>query len=359
MGRTKGSGMGSVYKRGNKWRGQIQIDGVRLSHTAEKKKDVLDWLAEIRMQGKPKKASEYTVKEWFEIYFEEYFSLKVRENTYNGGYSTIKTHLYPILGECLLSNLTTEKIQQAIPAMFPKKYADGTYRIFYTRLKDGLEYAVNKDVLSRNPAKNVIMPKNGTVKTVDAYTPEEQKKIVEYCKTSNGIDRVFYFLLATGLRVSEAICLTWSDVNLKEGFIDVNKTAVKAKGGIVVQNYPKTEESTRRVYLSENTVNFIRKLYKYRNQRSRLVLANRNGNIYNVSVLRSHWIQTCEKLIIPYKGMHALRHSWATTALNAGVNVAIVSKMLGHKNIATTMNIYQTVFSEQKKEAAKIMNNFV
>ena len=357
MGRTKGSGAGSVYKRGNKWRGQITVDGKRLSHTADKKKEILDWFAEVRNNGAPN-ISEYTVKEWFELYFDQYLSLKVRENTYNGGYSIISYHLYPVLGECLLVDLTTDKIQQAIPKMFPKEYADGTYRVFYTRLKDGLEYAVDKGVLNRNPAKGVIMPKTGKAKSVDAYKPEDQKKIVEYCKNKKGIDRVFYFLIATGVRVGEAICLTWDDVDLSDGYIEINKTAIKAKGGIVVQNYPKTEESIRRVYLSDNTIDFLEGLMKS-SRESSLVLPNRNGNIYNVSVLRSHWIQTCAKLNIPYKGMHALRHSWATTALNADIDVAIVSKMLGHKDVATTINIYQTIFSKQKKEAAKIMNKYV
>lgn len=356
MGRTKGSGMGSVYKRGNKWRGQISLNGERYSFTAEKKKDVLDWLAKMRINDVPKKACNYTVKEWFEIYFTQYLKLRVRENSYNGGRSCITYHLYPVLGDVLLSDLTTEMIQEAIPEMFPRKYADGTYRTFYTRLKDGLNYAVAKNLIDRNPALTVIMPKDGTAKKVDAFTPEEQKKIVEYCKNKKGLDRVYYFLIATGVRVGEAICLTWNDVNLDEGWMEINKTAVKARKGIVVQKYPKTEDSVRIVYLSENTVKFLKEL---RGKNEELVLKNRNGNIYNVSTLRSHWIKTCEKLDIPYKSMHALRHTWATTAINAGVDVAIVSKMLGHKNVATTINIYQTVFSKQKKEAANIMNKFL
>lgn len=360
MGRTKGSGAGSVYKRGKKWRGQIIVDGKRISYTADKKKDVLDYFASIRKDGAPK-TSDYTVKDWFEIYLEKYFRPRVRDNSYYGGMRLINHHLYPYLGDVPLSDLTTEKIQKAIPEMFAEReYADGTYRSFYTRLKDGLDYAVSQNIIQKNPAIGVIIPKNGKKKIVEAFTKEEQQKIVDYCRNSKGLDRVYYFLIATGVRVGEAICLTWSDVNIKEGYLDVNKTAVKAKGGIRVQPYPKTGTSNRRIYLSERTLDFIRNLEvnSDRNE-GELLLPNRKGNIYNVSTLRQHWIRTCEKLNISYKSMHALRHSWATRALEAHIDVQTVSRMLGHKSVATTMDIYQSVFSEQKIEAAKIMNQFV
>ena len=360
MGRTKGSGAGSVYKRGDKWRGQIIVDGVRLSHTAEKKKDVLDWIASVRNDGAPK-TSDYTVEEWFKIYMEKYYKPRVRLATYHGSERILHAHLYDTLGDVPLSDLTTDMIQDALPKMFAgREYCNGTYRSFYTRLKDGLEYAVRNDVIKKNPAIGVILPRKDNVKKVEAYTAEEQKKIVEYCRDSNGIDRIYYFLIATGVRVGEAICLTWDDVNLKEGYIDINKTAVKAKGPIIVQNHPKTGQSVRRIYLSENTICFLRRLDKYREgKESNLVLPNRNGNIYNVSTLRRHWMDTCAKINIPYKSMHALRHSWATRALEGNIPVQTVSKMLGHKSVATTMDIYQSVFSESKKNAAQIMNQFV
>lgn len=361
MGRTKGSGAGSVYKRGNKWRGQITIDGIRLSHTADKKKDVLDWIAQVRNEPVVK-PSDYTVKDWFEIYLEDYFKPRVRPNSYYGGVHLINAHLYPVLGDMLLQDVTTEILQRSLPEMFSgKEYSDGTYRTFKARLKDGFEYAIQQNIIRTNPAAMLLMPRNDRKKIIEAYTAEEHKKIVEYCRGSNGIDRVYYFLITTGVRVGEAICLTWDDVNLKKGYIDINKTAIKVNGGITVQNHPKTGQSVRRIYLSENTISFLERLKVYEEKhegKPKLVLPNRNGNIYNVSTLRVHWMKTCAKLNIPYKGMHALRHSWATRALEGKVDIQTVSKMLGHKSVATTMDIYQSVFSEQKKEAAKIMNQF-
>lgn len=108
MGRNLGSGSGSVYKRGNKWRGQITINGKRLSHTADKKKDVLDWIASVRSDaqfGFTPSDQNYTVEEWMEIYFKKWYKNRVSANTYDNTYSLVKNHLYPVLGDVLLTDL--------------------------------------------------------------------------------------------------------------------------------------------------------------------------------------------------------------------------------------------------------------
>lgn len=374
MGRNLGSGSGSVYKRGNKWRGQITINGKRLSHTADKKKDVLDWIASVRSDaqfGFTPSDQNYTVQEWMEIYFTKWYKNRVSANTYDNTYSLVKNHLYPVLGDVLLTDLDASMIQEAYPKMFASKttkkykqcnYSDGTIKIFTAAFKGALTCAQNEGLIRKNPHYGVVVPKTGEVKQVDAYTAEEQKKIVEYTRDKDDINRVFYMLIATGMRVGECVALTWNDVNLDEGWIIVNKTAVNRRGHMVVQNHPKTEQSVRKIYIADNTKDFLKRLQcsdKAGKEGNKLVFKNEHGNIYHTSALRSRWIKVCAELNIPYKGMHALRHSWATRALEKKVEVHTVSKMLGHKSVATTMDIYQSVFVEQKIKAAQIMNDVV
>lgn len=374
MGRNLGSGSGSVYKRGNKWRGQITINGKRLSHTADKKKDVLDWIASVRSDaqfGFTPSNQNYTVQEWMEIYFNKWYKNRVSANTYDNTYSLVKNHLYPVLGDVQLTDLDAPMIQEAYPKMFVSKttkkykqcnYSDGTIKIFTAAFKGALTCAQNEGLIRKNPHYGVVVPKKGEVKQMDAYTAEEQKKIVEYTRNKDDINRVFYMLIATGMRVGECVALTWGDVNLDEGWIMVNKTAVNRRGHMVVQNHPKTEQSVRKIYLADNTKDFLKRLDCRRNakkEENTLVFQNEHGNVYHTSALRSRWIKVCAELNIPYKGMHALRHSWATRALEKKVEVHTVSKMLGHKSVATTMDIYQSVFTEQKIKAAQIMNDVV
>lgn len=374
MGRNLGSGSGSVYKRGNKWRGQITINGKRLSHTADKKKDVLNWIASVRSDaqfGFTLSDQNYTVQEWMEIYFSKWYKNRVSANTYDNTYSLVKNHLYPVLGDVLLTDLDASMIQEAYPKMFASKttkkykqcnYSDGTIKIFTAAFKGALTCAQNEGLIRKNPHYGVVVPKTGEVKQVDAYTAEDQKKIVEYTRDKDDINRVFYMLIATGMRVGECVALTWNDVNLDEGWVLINKTAVNRRGHMIIQNHPKTEQSVRKIYIADNTRDFLKRLYidgESRKEGYSLVFQNEHGNVYHTSALRSRWVKVCAELNIPYKGMHALRHSWATRALEKKVEVHTVSKMLGHKSVATTMDIYQSVFTEQKIKAAQIMNDVV
>lgn len=372
MGRTKGSGQGSIYKRGDKWRGQITIDGKRYSHTALRKKDVADWMSALRAdsnKGVNIELGEKTIREVCEAWLSENVENRVTELTAYKMRNMMEQHFYPVLGEMPIRELSKDVLQKAYPKMMCYKqqknkrecrYSEGTIKIFRSNLNSMLEWAVDEGYINRNPNRNVIPPKGERSKVVHAYTKEEQLKIVEYTADDKGANRVFYFLLASGLRVGEAIALTIDDVNIEEGFVRVNKTAINYRGTMLVQDHPKTEQSIRTVYLSDNCVTRLKRYINIANSTGddkRLLFPNENGNMYHTSALRSRWIKSCAEMGIPYKGIHALRHSFATRALEKGIDVKIVSTMLGHSTVATTMNIYQDVHADQQRTAAQVMND--
>lgn len=153
--------------------------------------------------------------------------------------------------------------------------------------------------------------------------------------------------------------IQWEDVNLEEGWINITKTAKCDRGRMYIQYHPKTEQSVRRVYISDNITSFLKGIGGTNENSNELILKNKLGSLYSTSALRVSWMIVCDKLGVPYKNLHALRHSWATMALENDIPVHTVSKMLGHKSIATTLDVYKSVFTEQKQEAAKIMNDLV
>lgn len=374
MGRTKGSGQGSIYKRGDKWRGQITINGKRYSYTALRKKDVADWMSALRAdsnKGIDIDLEGTTVKEVCEAWLTENVENRVTELTAYKMRNMMEQHLYPVLGDLPIRDLTKEVLQKAYPKMIGYKqqknkrecrYSEGTIKIFRSNLNSMLEWAVDEGYLNRNPNRNIIPPKGERSKMVHAYTKEEQQKIVEYTNDDKGANKIFYFLLASGLRVGEAIALTLDDINIDEGYVVVNKTAVNYRGTMIVQDHPKTEQSIRTVYLSANCIERLKRYGKFAvnsQNNKRLLFPNDNWNMYHTSALRSRWIKSCADMGIAYRGIHALRHSYATRALEKGIDVKIVSTMLGHSTVATTMNIYQDVHSEQKKLAAQSLNDLL
>lgn len=363
MGRTAGSGQGSIYRRGDKWRGQIMINGERHSYTAKKKVDVINWMSKIRADsdaGLIATKSDVTVKE---LAIEWLYDIKVHTVTPQVFYNleiSFNKHVYPKLGNYKVQDLNRKILEKYYREEFGPEYSDGTIETFAINLKGLFKYAVEKGIVVVSPHENVAIPKYRNRKKVDAYTESDQQKIVEYLRNKfESANALFYILISTGMRLGEAAALTWTDVDLKGGSITINKTVVNIKGHTSVQDHPKTDSGNRTVFLSEKLIKYLMtyKCMQERKGANEYVFLNMRGGLYNCNNLRPRWIRTCAEIDIPYKGLHSLRHTFATRALEKGIDIKTLSSILGHKNVLTTMNTYQDVYSGQKRKVAEIMND--
>ena len=359
MGRTAGSGQGSIYKRGDKWRGQITINGERHSYTAKKKADVIDWVSKMRTdsrQGLVVSKSNITVQELAE----EWFATKEHTLAPQVQYTlecSFNKHLYPVLGKYKVKDLTKQIVEKSYPEMFADTYADNTIRIFSVYFKDLLSYAVEQNIITTNPHNRAIIRKHNNIKTVTPYTEEDQRIIVEYLKYNfEPYHALFYVMITTGMREGEVAALTWDDIDLMKGVIEVTKTIVRSGGQVFVQHHPKTAAGVRTIYLAQNTVDYLRK-YNSLHRDSSYAFLNAKGNFFTGSVIRSRWIKICATLGIEYKVPHSLRHTFATRALEKGIDVKTLSKILGHKSVATTMNVYQDVLPNLQIKAVETLND--
>lgn len=168
---------------------------------------------------------------------------------------------------------------------------------------------------------------------------------------------LFYLLISTGMRMGEAAALTWDDINFSSGSININKTTVRITGSVFIQDHPKTASSVRTIYLPDKIKRHLWEFRTMQNNQEETVFTNSRGNVFLATSLRSRWQSTCKEIGVPYKGVHSLRHTFATRALEKGIDIKTVSSILGHKNVTTTMDIYQDVFSKQKKNTARIMDD--
>ena len=359
MGRTAGSGRGSIYKRGDKWRGQITINGERHSFTAAKRADVIDWMSKLRTDnnlGLVPLKSDITVAELVEEWLEVKEKTLTPQVHYNLT-SSFNCHLLPVLGKYRVQDLTKQNIEKAYDKMFDGEYSDGTISTFVINFKNMLNYAVDKGILASNPHERAIVKKRNNIKKVESYSEEDQKKIVNYLRDRyEPYHALFYTMISTGLREGEAAALTWDDVDMGKGVISIDKTVINRGGHKRVQNHPKTAAGVRTVFLSDNTLDYLRK-YKRLHPNTDYVFLNTRGGWFSAGVIGKRWKHICAEIGIEYKGAHSLRHTFATRALEKGIDVKTVSKILGHRNVLTTMNIYQDVFPSQKKKAAELLND--
>ena len=362
---TRGYGTGTFTRRGKSWRGQFVIDGERVSITRRTKQEVVEAAAELVAQsskGLRVKKNNITVEELFDIYFEKSLSKRISEQTAIRYKAQFENHIFPYLGDVLIQDLTKPMLEEAYAKEFKaEKYSHSTVNSLSSNFKRMLKWAVQNDLLARNPHDGVELHKLRPPKKVSAYSLEEHKIIVEFCK-KNRLDWLYYFLISTGARVGESVALTWDDIDFKNCTVRINKTSVELHGNAHIQERTKTKAGTRTIVVSPSLIEFLKMVKASQNQElnlHNLVFPNTRYHIINLANARLRWIGDCEKMGIPYKGVHALRHTWATRALEAGVDIKTVSRMLGHKNVITTMNIYQDVLPDQQRSAVNKIDDIL
>lgn len=357
MGRKCGSGQGSIFRQGKIWRGQIVLNGERRSVSGKTKKEVATKLAELRYKydnNEYAKRSDLTFEKWRIQWLNEEASKTLSEESLFHVSKMFDRYVSKEINETMLQDLSRRKLEQLYEQRL-SGLSSNTVRAFSVQMKRCLEAAVDSGILVSNPHDRVRMCKTRKPKKVFAYTSADQEKIVRQCKeTHNGQHEIFYFLIGTGMRFGEAAALLWEDVDLETGAININKTTIHGIGGTVVKNSPKTDSGIRTIYVGDNVRIWLKGLYA--NATSEYVFPGKRGQAMPQSTAIRHWNELCDEINIQHQGMHALRHTWATRALEAGIDIKTVSNMLGHKNITTTMNTYQDVFDSQKIKAACTLN---
>ncbi len=220
-----------------------------------------------------------------------------------------------------------------------------------TVVQNSLKIAYTLGYISEYTADNIKRPKTQE-KKVECFSSAEQKKTEQYI-INGSKPKLFGILLClyTGLRIGELLALEWSDLDLSKGELRVNKTCHDGKdeNGVFgrITDTPKTQSSIRTIPLPKQLLPIFREIK--RKSHSKYIVSNGEKPISIRSYQRTFSLLQ-QHLGIPHRGFHSLRHTFATRALECGMDVKTLSEILGHKSPTVTLNRYVHSLMEHKKE---------
>lgn len=208
---------------------------------------------------------------------------------------------------------------------------------------------------------DIKFPVNNQPKELEVLSVANHKKILDYVQHNfTFMSLGIYISLSTGLRIGEICALKWSDINVADGKITVQRTIERIymvegekKHTQLVINTPKTVNSCREIPISKELLAMVKPMKKVVNA-DFYVLTNEDKPT-EPRTYRNYYNRLMEKLDIPKLKYHGLRHSFATRCIEAGCDYKTVSVLLGHSNISTTLNLYVHPNMEQKKRCINKM----
>ena len=315
------------------------------------------------------RADEYTVATWLRSWYDIYAKPNVRVATADRYRLMIEQYTIPCIGSIKLTKLTAHDLQKLYKELMEsgrtnRKSGHGspglsstTVRNLHLMLHNALNRAVKERLILRNPTEDCIAPKVQKFE-MQILQPEHIKTYLD-AADKRGLLPMFYLELVSGLRKGELVALQWSDLDEANCTISVSKQASWDTEGNLILSQPKTGNSIREVSIPQDAVELLKQEHAKHPSNPWMFPSGRTGEMYHPdSVVNLH------KKILKDAGLlhirfHDLRHTFATLALQNGVDVKTVSSMLGHYDAGFILRTYTHATRQKQDEAAQTMGSFM
>lgn len=291
--------------------------------------------------------------DWLTQWLENYIRPSVKVRTYERYHLIIEQHIKNSIGNIELDALSPLVLQKFISELLQngnrktgKGLSANSVNAVISVIQGSLRTAHLLGLSKEYTADKLKRPKLKE-KPVECFTLSEQKQI-EQSILNGKKDKMYGILLClySGLRIGELIALQWSDIDFVKGILTVSKSCHDGQDGLIIDE-PKTTNSRRLIPLPKQLLPILKGIKK--KSKSPFVVSA-NGSSVSVRSYQRSFELLLKRLNIPHKGFHSLRHTFATRALECGMDVKTLSEILGHKNPTITLNRYAHSLMEHKAD---------
>jgi integrase len=386
------NGSGTIRKRADgRWEGIYsagydQQTGklIRKSIYGKNQKEVRQKLSKVTTEideGLYLEPAKMTLSDWMDLWYKEY-TFDKKYSTLKGYKAQINKHIRPGIGKYNLSQLNPMILQRFFnhlsePNEKGKVLSPKSIKNVYIILSGILEQAVENEMISKNPCKKVKLPKVYN-KQITPLTDKQVKDFLEIISTDEIYGTILRVIVFTGLRLGEAMGLTWDCVDFEKGALNINKqlqrrpqkdggstlTSVKSGKPRILKPAPFVMQLlkiryTEQIMQKQRSEDLWLAWSNEEEHKKALVFTNLQGGYLIPKRVYLHFKSAAVAIGAPDARVHDLRHTYAVLSLQNGDDIKTVQENLGHASAAFTLDVYVHVSDRLKKESANRMEEYI
>lgn len=386
------NGSGTIRKRADgRWEGIYsagydQQTGklIRKSIYGKNQKEVRQKLSKVTTEideGLYLEPAKMTLSDWMDLWYKEY-TFDKKYSTLKGYKAQINKHIRPGIGKYNLSQLNPMILQRFFnhlsePNEKGKVLSPKSIKNVYIILSGILEQAVENEMISKNPCKKVKLPKVYN-KQITPLTDKQVKDFLEIISTDEIYGTILRVIVFTGLRLGEAMGLTWDCVDFEKGALNINKqlqrrpqkdggsmlTSVKSGKPRILKPAPFVMQLlkiryTEQIMQKQRSEDLWLAWSNEEEHKKALVFTNLQGGYLIPKRVYLHFKSAAVAIGAPDARVHDLRHTYAVLSLQNGDDIKTVQENLGHASAAFTLDVYGHVSDRMKKESANRMEEYI
>ena len=298
--------------------------------------------------------------DWIDFWYQTYCRHTLRITTRTDYENRIYNHIIPEIGKIPLNRLSQSDLQQFYAKektdgrklhakTYGKGLSDRTIRGIHANCRTALQRAVQEGLIRTNPAVGCKLPPK-KAREMQVLTQNEIIRFLHQAK-EEGCYELFLLELGTGMRRGEILALKWSDLNFKTGELHIERQVYIIKAEVII-SAPKTKASIRTVILPPSLLKTLAVYKETVNSEWMFPSPTDNGRPRKPSSVRKRLQLILERAGCKKVRFHDLRHTFATMALENGMDIKTLSAMIGHVSAETTLNIYSHITDTMQQQAA-------